>query len=100
MFGNIFGEMFDVCFEVYLEDNVINKQQMQAPAQFLIMNFIQNAEQIGRDGRPIKLRMYREDTIWDKFEKKEKPFNYEVEFLNNAMIAWQEDKKYKEEEGG
>ena len=73
MFGNIFGEMFDVCFEVYLEDNVINKQQMQAPAQFLIMNFIQNAEQIGRDGRPIKLRMYREDTIWDKFEKKEKP---------------------------
>ena len=100
MFGSIFGELFEVNLEVYLEDNVVGRQTMQAPKEMLMINFIQNADQMGKDSRPMKLRMYRPDTIWDRFENQEKPFIHEVEFLNNAMIAWQEDKKYKEERGG
>lgn len=99
MFGNIFGETFEVTFEVFLEDKMINRQVMQAPKEMLIINFMQTVDQVGKDKRPIRLRMYRPETLWDKFEQKEKIFNHEVEFLNNAMIAWQEDKKYEQKEG-
>lgn len=99
MFGNIFGETFEVTFEIFVEDKMINRQVMQAPKEMLIINFMQTVDQIGKDKRPIRLRMYRPETIWDKFEQKEKIFNHEVEFLNNAMIAWQEDKKYEQKEG-
>lgn len=93
MFGSIFGELFEVTFEVYIEDKLTNKQMMQAPKEMLMINFIQTADQVGKDKRPIRLRMYRPDTIWDKFEQKKIEFVHEVEFLNNAMIVWQEDKK-------
>lgn len=99
MFGNIFGETFEVTFEVFLEDKMINRQVMQAPKEMLIINFMQTVDQVGKDKRPIRVRMYRPETLWDKFEQKEKIFNHEVEFLNNAMIAWQEDKEH-EQKGG
>ena len=65
---------------------------MKAPKEFLMMNFLQTMEQLGQDERPMKLRMYRPEIIWDRFEKKQKTLNHEVAFLNNAMIAWEEDR--------
>ena len=84
--------MFEVTFEVYFEDRLINKQMMKAPKEILMMNFLQTMEQLGQEQKPMKLRMYRPEIIWDRFEKKQKTLNHEVAFLNNAMIAWEEDK--------
>jgi hypothetical protein len=92
IFGNIFGdmlEMHEVIFEVYIEDKLTNRQQMQAPKEMLIANFLQTAKQIQNDHRPIKIKMIRPEVIWNNFEQKQKVLNNEIELSNNAMTAWE-----------
>lgn len=87
--------MFDiqeVTFEIYIEDKIIQRQSMQAPKEFLIVNFINTAKQIRNDQRPMKIKMIRPELIWDNIEQKQKILNNEIELSNNAMIAWQENK--------
>ena len=90
---NMFEDLFEVVFEIYIEDKLVQKQTAQAPEEMLIINFLQTAEQIGRDQRPMKIKMIRPDVIWDNFEKREKVLNNEVAFSNNAMIEWEENNK-------
>lgn len=89
--GDIF-EPYDVTFEVYIEDKLTNRQQMQAPKEMLIANFLQTAKQIQADRRPIKIKMIRPEEIWDKFEQRRRTLNNEIELSNNAMVAWEANK--------
>lgn len=93
---NMFGETYEVDFEIYIEDKLSQRQKMKAPKEMLIINFVQTMEQIGRNGKPMKIKMIVPMTIYDNFEKKEKVLNNEVEFKNNAMIAWEESKQESE----
>lgn len=96
---NINMNMFDfhqVTYEIYIEDKLVQKQQMQAPKEILIMNFMQTAEQIGNDRKAMKIKMISPITIWDDFENKEKVLENEVVFSNNAMIAFEENKEQGE----
>ena len=77
-------EHFETIFEVYIEDKLTNRQQMQAPKEMLIANFVQTAKQIKNDQRPIKIKMIRPEIIWDSFEQKQKILNNEIELSNNA----------------
>lgn len=86
-------EMHNVIFEVYIEDKLTNRQQMQAPKEMLIANFLQTAKQIQNDQRPIKIKMIKPDSIWDSFEQKQKVLNNEIELSNDAMVAWEENRK-------
>ena len=89
--GDIF-EAHDVIFEVYIENKLTNRQQMQAPKEMLIANFLQTAKQIQADRRPIKIKMIRPEEIWDKFEQRRRVLNNEIALSNNAMVAWEENK--------
>ncbi|MBO5828744.1 MAG: hypothetical protein J6R59_09865 [Paludibacteraceae bacterium] len=84
-------DIYEVIFEIYDEDKLVNKQKMQAPKEMIMINFIQTVDQIGRDRRPLKVKMIRPNVIWDNFENKQKVLNNEIEFSNNAMIAWEEN---------
>lgn len=86
-------ETYEAIIEVYIEDKLTNRQQMQAPKEILIANFIQTAKQIRNDNRPIKLKMIRPEIIWDNIEQKQKILNNEIELSNNAMVTWQESKR-------
>ena len=86
-------EMHEVIFEVYIEDKLTNRQQMQAPKQILITNFIETAKQIKNDQRPIKLKMIKPYVIWDEFDKQQKILNNEISLNNNAMDAWEANNK-------
>jgi hypothetical protein len=86
-------EMHEATFEIYAEDNLINKQAMQAPKEILMANFMQIVNQIGNDSRPMKIKMIKPTIIWDRFEEKEKTLDTNAEFKNNAMIAWEDSKK-------
>lgn len=86
-------EIYTVTFEIYIEDKVARKQTMQAPKEMLMVNFMQTVNQIARDNRPMKIRMSRQDIIWDNFENKQKSIENEVVFGNSAMIAWEENNK-------
>jgi hypothetical protein len=82
-------ETHEVTIEVYIEDKLTNRQQMQAPKEMLIANFIQTAKQMANDQRPIRFKMIRPELIWDNFEQKQKVLNNEIELSNAAWIAWQ-----------
>lgn len=86
-------EMYDVVFEIYIENKLTNRQAMQAPKEMLIANFMQTAKQIKSDKRPIKIKIIRQEVIWDEFEKRQKTLNNEIELSNDAMKAWEENKK-------
>lgn len=97
-FGGFGGlETYEVDFEVYIGNQVVNRQRMQAPKEILMMNFMQTTEQIGRDTRPMKIKMMRQEVIWDNFENKERVLNNEIEFSNNAMVAFEKDKEEHEQ---
>lgn len=83
-------EMYEVTFETYLENKMVNKQAMQAPKQIIMANFVQLMNQAKNDRRPIKIRLTRQEVILDDF-KKEKVLEHEVAFSNNAMVLWEEN---------
>ena len=94
IFINI-GDMFethDVTFEIYIEDKLSNKQTMKAPKEILISNFLQTAQQVQKDKRPITVKMIVPYVFWDEFENKQKVLNNGVEYSNDAMVIWQENK--------
>lgn len=91
MFGHIF-ETYEVAFEIYIEDKIVKKQIMQAPKEMLMINFLQMAEQIKNDPRPMKIKIIKQDVIWDNFENKQRVLNNEVSASNNAMIIFEENK--------
>lgn len=96
MFGFDMFETYEVTFEVYIENELVNKQTMQSPKEILMANFLQTAQQIKNDQRPIKIKMISPDIIWDKFENKQKVLNNEIAVSNDAMIIWEENNKQKE----
>lgn len=79
----------EIIFEIYIKDTLTNRQQMQAPKDMLIANFLQTAKQIQNDQRPIKIKMIKPEVIWDSFEQKQKVLNNEIEISNNAMVSWE-----------
>ena len=91
MFGFDMLEIYEVTFEVYIENELVNKQTMQAPKEILIANFLQTARQIRNDQRPMKIKMMTADVIWDRFENKQKFLNNEIAVINSAMEIWEEN---------
>ena len=85
-------ETYKVIIEVYIEDKLIQQQAIEAPKEILMVNFMQLVEQIKNDNRPMKIRMTREEVVWDKFENKQKILNNEILASNNAMVMWEESK--------
>ena len=90
---NIFGDAYEVDFEIYIGNQLAQKQRMQAPKEILMINFMQTAQQMGNDKRPMKIKMTRQEVIWDNFENKQKTLINEISFSNNAMVAFEKDKE-------
>ena len=86
-------ETYEVLFEIYVEDKLNNRQTMQAPKQIITANFLQTAQQIQKDKRPIRLKMIRQDVFWDEFEKKQKVLNNYIEYSNDAFNIWKENRR-------
>jgi hypothetical protein len=93
---NIFGDAYKVNYEIYIGEQLVQKQSIEAPKEMLMINFIQNAQQIGNDKRPMKIRMVVPNTIWDNFDDKEIILNNKITFSNNAMVAWEKDNEQGE----
>jgi hypothetical protein len=92
-------EMYEVTFEVYLEDKLIRNQRQQAPKEMSMIQFAQLLQQIIQDSRPMKLKMVVPQVIWDNFEGKQKTLYNDTTFSNNAMVAWEESKQNNKQEG-
>ena len=86
-------EIFEVIFEIYIGNQLVSRQIMQAPKEVLKVHFINTANQFKDDERPIKIKMIREKFIWDKFNKVEKQINNYVEIINRAMEMFENENR-------
>lgn len=84
-------ETYEAIFEIYVEDKLNNKQTIQAPKEIIMANFLQTAQQIQKDKRPLRIKMIVPNVIWDEFENKQKVLNNSLEYSNDAMAIWEEN---------
>lgn len=73
--------MYEVIFEIYTNGALYNRQKMTAPDFVLIQKFISTCYQIANIPRS-KVTMTRWEIGWDRFEGKQIPLEYKVEFSN------------------
>ena len=84
-------ETYEAIFEIYVEDKLNNKHTIQAPKEIIMANFLQTAQQIQKDKRPLRIKMIVPNVIWDEFENKQKVLNNSLEYSNDAMAIWEEN---------
>lgn len=80
-----FGETYQVIIETYLGTQCIQRQSLNAPEQFLKMQFMGLMQQIAQENRPMRVKMIVPDVIWDNYEKKQKILKNYVEFRNKLF---------------
>lgn len=80
-------DIYEVLFEIKVRDEGFQRQTILAPKEVLILQFLQLAEQIRNDPRPIQIRMIRQEIIWDQFEQKQKVLNNKIILSNNVWTA-------------
>lgn len=75
-------ELFEVFFEMLIDEKLVQKQRMTAPADIIIANFMSTAQQIKYDPRHIKLRMLRPELIWDQIDREHRVLENCIEIQN------------------
>lgn len=80
-----FGETYQAIIEIYLGNQCIQKQSLNAPEDILKAQFMGLMQQIVNENRPMKCKMILYDVIWDNIEKKQKVLENYVEFKNRLM---------------
>lgn len=75
-------DTYEVTFEIYIDGKLTSRQSMEAPQMMIEAQFVNMLKQIKRDVRPIKLKMSRNEVVWDKFENKEKIVELYIEVEN------------------
>lgn len=80
-----FGETYDAIIEMYLGNQLIQKQSLNAPEEILKAQFLGLMQQISQENSPMSVKMIISEIIWDKYKKKEKVLENYVEFRNRLM---------------
>lgn len=75
-------ELFEVFFEIWVDEKLVQKQKMTAPANFIIDNFVNTALQMKNDPNHIKLRMLRPELIWDQIDREHRVLENCIEIQN------------------
>lgn len=65
-----------------VDEKLVQKQKMTAPARFIIDNFINTALQMKNDTRHIKLRLLRPELIWDQIDREHRVLENCIEIQN------------------
>lgn len=82
MVFNLGADMYDVIFEEYVGNALVNRQAAQMPAMFVIQNFANFVQQIASTNQPRRVKVLRYEDIWDRFNQAMKQVEYSVEFQN------------------
>ena len=78
-------EVFECTFDIEVEDR-IQHQTVQAPRVALERQFLGLAQQAAKSNKPMRVKMSRQISIYDNFDKKWIVRENSVAFANNAYI--------------
>jgi hypothetical protein len=86
-------DIYEVVFEIYIEDELVKRQTMRAPREFLLASFVQLAKQIKDNPKPMRVKMIYPVLIWDPFDQQQRILDTGYDLRNKAMDAWIRDKE-------
>lgn len=85
--GSPLGDFAEMTYEIYMGDQLVKREVAQLPMQMHKVQWLSLCQQLAQDQRPMKIRMYYDDEIWDEIEQKRKVLHNWLEFANKAMEA-------------
>ena len=71
-----------VTYEIWLGNELIHREQVQAPEDMLKMMFLNYVQQCAARHEPMHLRMSGQEVIWDEFEQKQKTLPKRIDYWN------------------
>lgn len=88
-----FGEQEVYTIEVKM-GNQMQKQRLQGVGQMVALQFIQLLEQAGKSNQPVRLKISKEEEIWNQFKQELKNIENYIQFANKKyMEAFPEEFK-------
>lgn len=82
-FGFDLGPTMTFDCELYLGNQLINKQQITANGAMCQMQFLQTVQELAQTHQPYYLKMFRDEVIYDQFEKTSKTLRVGIEYWTN-----------------
>lgn len=62
------NEMEECIIEIKI-GNQIQRQRIQGMVEMIQMQFVQMLQEVGHSDQPIRVKLIKEDIIWNQFEK-------------------------------
>lgn len=88
-----FGEPEVYTIEIKM-GNQTQKQKLQGAGQMVMLHFMQLLEQTGRSNQPVRLKISKEEEIWNQFRNEMKTIENFIQFANKKyMEAFPEEFK-------
>lgn len=78
-----FFNTFECTLEIYQGDDV-QTRPVNEPVYAIQQEFLQLIQQAGQIGTPVKIKLFRDDPIWDPFEGRMRDVENSISFMNNA----------------
>lgn len=97
MFINFGFEDFDEQ-EIYTIEikmgNQMQRQRLQGDSQMVMLQFVQLLEQTAKSNQPVRLKISKEEEIWNQFRQELKNIENYIQFANKKyMEAFPEEFK-------
>lgn len=88
-----FGEQEIYTIEVKM-GNQMQRQRLQGAGETVALQFIQLLEQAGKSNQPVRLKISKEEEIWNQFRQELKNIENYIQFANKKyMEAFPEEFK-------
>ena len=88
-----FGEQEIYTIEIKM-GNQIQRQRLQGDSQMVMLQFMQLLEQTAKSNQPVRLKISKEEKIWNQFRKELKNVEAYIQFANKKyMEAFPEEFK-------
>lgn len=88
-----FGEQEIYTIEIKM-GNQMQRQRLQGAGEMVALQFIQLLEQAGKSNQPVRLKISKEEEIWNQFRQELKNIENYIQFANKKyMEAFPEEFK-------
>ena len=80
-----FGEQEIYTIEVKM-GNQMQRQRLQGAGEMVALQFIQLLEQAGKSNQPVRLKISKEEEIWNQFRNEIKTIENFIQFANKKYM--------------
>lgn len=81
---------FEDNLEIYILEikmgNKIQRQQLQGTSDMVQLQFMQLVREVGNTNQPIRLRIIKQDEIWNQYSQSRKILENYIQFANKSYM--------------